>query len=108
MKIGNIEIRVMRQHRSMLPRIAGDTPLSGVATGESQDYTGALAVPDTTPWWKAVHQIIDEAEAETILSARKRIGETNKCIADVGAGEGVDLVRIKLKEAREVALMRER
>jgi hypothetical protein len=22
-----------------------------------QDYTGALAVPDTTPWWKAVHRL---------------------------------------------------
>lgn len=65
---------------------------------------GPLAVPDTEPWWNAVHQIIDQAEWETIDGARRRTKETNACIAAIGAGEGVALVRQKLIEARELAL----
>jgi hypothetical protein len=67
-------------------------------------FTGALAVADTEPWWIGVHAIIDQAEWETIEGARRRTKETNACIAAIGAGEGVALVRQKLIEARELAL----
>jgi hypothetical protein len=67
-------------------------------------FTGALAVADTEPWWIAVHSIIDQAEWETIDGARRRTKETNACIAAIGAGEGVALVRQKLIDARELAL----
>lgn len=67
-------------------------------------FTGALAVADTEPWWIAVHSIIDQAEWETVEGARNRTHDTNKCIAAVGAGEGVALVRQKLMDARNVAL----
>lgn len=69
-------------------------------------FIGALAVADTEPWWTAVHSIIDEAEWETIEGARRRTKDTNACIAAVGAGEGVALVRQKLNHAREIALAR--
>jgi hypothetical protein len=65
---------------------------------------GPLGVADTEPWWLAVNQILDEAEWETIEGARKRTPNTNACIAAVGAGEGVALVRDKLKQARDLAL----
>jgi hypothetical protein len=61
-------------------------------------------VPDTEPWWLAVHQVIDEAERETIQGARNRIQNANACIAAVGAGEGCALVRQKLEDKREIAL----
>jgi hypothetical protein len=65
---------------------------------------GPLAVGDSEPWWLAVHSIIDLAEWETIDGARRRTKDTNACIAAIGAGEGVALVRQKLIEARELAL----
>ena len=97
MKIGNLEIRWVRQQRSVLPQ-----------KEPAIDRTGALAVPDTQPWWLAVHQIIDQAEAETIASSRQRNTDPNACMAAVNAGEGVDLVRRKLNDARELALTRQK
>lgn len=87
----------MRQHRSVLPQ----TPAPML---DQLDYSGALAVPDTEPWWLAVNQIVNEAELETIQGARNKLMNTNLCIAAVGAGEGIDLIRTKLKQAREYAL----
>jgi hypothetical protein len=69
-----------------------------------QDFSGVFAISDSTPWWLAIHQLLDEAERETIQSARNRTGNPNLCIADVGAGEGVDLVRQKLLDKRRLAL----
>jgi len=63
-----------------------------------------LGVPDNEPWWLAIHKIIDDAEWETIEGARNRTSNTNACIAAVGAGEGVALVRQKLIDARTLAL----
>jgi hypothetical protein len=63
-----------------------------------------FAVPDNEPWWMAVHQLIDEAERETVDGARSRTANTNLCIAAIGASEGVDLIRQKLKDKRELAL----
>jgi hypothetical protein len=71
---------------------------------EGVDYTGVFAVADNTPWWLAIHQVLDEAEKETIVSSRNRTGNPNLCIADVGAGEGIDLVRQKLIDKRRLAL----
>jgi hypothetical protein len=68
---------------------------------------GPLGVADTEPWWIVVNQIIDEAEWETVWGARRTTANTNACIAAVGAGEGVALVRQKLQEAREIALQSE-
>lgn len=98
MKIGQLEIRIMRQLRSILPH------------GDGIDRTGALAVPDTEAWWLAVHQIIDEAELETMQAARDahRTANTNATIGAVGASEGCDLIRRKLNDARKAALMRAR
>jgi hypothetical protein len=92
MRIGRVEIRWIRA----LPW--RESPISG------RDLTGAFAVPSDEPWWLAVHQIIDQAEEETIRGARMRTQITNACIAAVGAGEGVDLVRTKLHDARAIAL----
>lgn len=61
-------------------------------------------MPDTEAWWRAVNWIIDVAETETIQGARKVTANPHMVIAAVGAGEGIDLVRTKLKEAREAAL----
>ncbi len=68
------------------------------------DYTGVFAVSDKNPFWLAIHQVINEAEQETIEGARNRTADTNKCIAAVGAGEGVCLVRSKLIAKRLQAL----
>jgi hypothetical protein len=70
------------------------------------DYTGVFAIPDNTPWWLAVHQILNEAEAETVQGARNRTANPNLCIAAVGAGEGIDLVRQKLLDRRRIALQK--
>lgn len=63
-----------------------------------------FGVPDTEAWWVSVHWILDQAERETIEWARKKTGDANACIAAVGAGEGIELVRTKLNEARAIAL----
>lgn len=70
------------------------------------DRTGAFAVPDFEPWWLAVHQTINEAEAETVTASRMVAvtGDANRCIAAIGAGEGCDLVRQKLIDKRNIAL----
>jgi hypothetical protein len=68
------------------------------------DFTGLFAIPNNEPWWMAVHQILDEAEAETTRGARNRTANPNLCIAAVGAGEGVELVRQKLLDKRRLAL----
>lgn len=68
------------------------------------DRTGAFAVAADTAWWLAVHKIINEVEAETVKFARDRLKDTNACIAAVGAGEGVALVRQRLIETRQHAL----
>lgn len=62
-----------------------------------------LAVAEGEPWWVTVHRLIDSAEWETIEGARNA-SDTTKCVAAVGAGEGIALVRRKLIEARQVAL----
>jgi hypothetical protein len=79
--------------RLMAPKVAPDT-----------DYTGIFAIPNDTPWWLAVHQLLNEAEHETVEGARSRTANPNLCIAAVGAGEGVDLVRQKLIDKRRLAL----
>jgi hypothetical protein len=63
-----------------------------------------FAVADTEPWWLAVHQVLEEAERETTNAARNLIVDTNRCIAAVGAGEGIDLIRQKLIDKRNLAL----
>jgi hypothetical protein len=68
------------------------------------DFTGVFAIPDNESWWLAVHQILDEAEDETVQGARNRTANPNLCIAAVGAGEGIDLVRQKLISKRRLAL----
>lgn len=89
-------LKEKRQHRSRhSPR--------RVNFGE-RDLSGAFAVPDTEAWWLAVHQIIDQAELETIAGARRVTHDSNRCIAAVGAGEGCELIRTKLNEARDHAL----
>jgi hypothetical protein len=61
-------------------------------------------VPDTEAWWLAVNWILDTAEAETIANARRSTMNTNMVLNAVGAGEGIDLVRTKLHEARAEAI----
>jgi len=69
-----------------------------------RDYSLVFAVPDTEPWWLAVHQVLNEAERETVQGARDRTANPNLCIAAVGAGEGIDLVRQKLIDKRQQSL----
>jgi hypothetical protein len=68
------------------------------------DRSHIFAVPENEPWWLAVHQAINEIERETIDAARRYTKSTNECIAAVGAGEGVAMVRLRLLEKRENAL----
>lgn len=93
MKIGRLEIKLCDRGSRIENR-----------ESDGVDRSGALAVPDTTPWWLAVHQVLNEIEKETIESARKRVAHTNLCILDVGAGEGVAMVRLRLIEKRNAAL----
>lgn len=90
MKIGNLEIRWARKY---YPQITGE-----------EDLGTFLAVPETHTLWRAVHQCINEMETETIEAARARTGNPNLCIAAVGAGEGVAMVRMRLIEKRENAI----
>jgi hypothetical protein len=89
-KIGNLEIRWWKP-----VTLKGD---------DGVDRTGAFAVADDTGWWLGLQQLINKIEAETIVGARNRVKETNECIAAVGAGEGVALVRRRLMETRAYAL----
>jgi len=93
MKLGPLEIR-WRKGRVLVP----------MEVFEQRDLSGVFAVPIDEPWWLAVHAIIDAAEQECVDGARKRIQSTNACISAVGAGEGCDLVRQKLVDARDIAL----
>lgn len=93
MKIGKLEIRWGKRNIPIPWAGASDT-----------DYSGAFAVVEAEAWWLAVNQIVDQAELETIAGARRATHDANRCIAAVGAGEGCDLIRTKLKEARAYAL----
>jgi hypothetical protein len=88
-KIGNLEIRWAG---------AVDIAQDGV------DRSSVFAVPDTDPFWLAVHQVVNEIERETLEAARSRVGNTNQCISAVGASEGAMMVRLRLIEKRENAL----
>jgi hypothetical protein len=90
MKIGNLEIRWRKP-----VALKGDDGI---------DRTGAFAIAEDTAWWVALHQVLNNVEAETITGARNRVKETNECIAAVGAGEGITLVRRRLMETRAYAL----
>src|SRR5258708_3513812 len=90
MRIGNLEIRWR-----------GPVTLKG---DDGIDRSGVFAVDETTAWWLALLQLLDRIEAETVAGARNRVKETNECIAAVGAGEGVALVRRRLLETRAYAL----
>src|SRR5262245_12785973 len=94
MRIGPLEFRwYTARHRS------GNPPIT------DRDLTGVFAVPNDEPWWIAVHSLINQAEAETIKGARAaHTRNPNGCVAAIGASEGVDLVRQKLIDARELAL----
>jgi hypothetical protein len=70
------------------------------------DLSGVFAVSDQEPWWLAVNQVLDDLERETAQFARDKVADTNKCISAVGAGEGVAMVRLRLKEIRDFALKR--
>jgi hypothetical protein len=102
MRIGRLEIRWLRRGQAGCP----PAPQPGWLCYDTDDVdrVGALAVPDTEAWWLAVHQIVNSVEKETIDSSRKRVANTNLCISDVGAGEGVALVRTRLIEARQLAI----
>jgi len=69
-----------------------------------RDMTGAFAVENTNPFWLAVHQAINEIEAETINSARACSANPNLVNYHVGASEGVTMVRRRLIEKRGIAL----
>jgi len=97
MKIGRLEIRWT--NRAVATR---------AMQGDSAQLLAAFAVPDTTAWWRAVNWILDVAEAETVRNARNSTMHTNMVLNAVGAGEGIDLVRTKLKEARENAIHQDR
>ena len=73
-------------------------------TQENRDLTGVFAVSDQEPWWRAVNQLIDTLEWETIEATRNNVGNTNLLINAVGAGEGVAMVRQRLVETRRGAL----
>jgi hypothetical protein len=94
MKIGPVEILLPSRARAR----------AYVDTYDAKDLTGAFAVSDLEPWWMAVHQTINELEMEMIEAARRYTKSTNECIAAVGAGEGVAMVRLRLLEKRENAL----
>lgn len=94
-------IVIFRQRKQTLHTATEKPPLD-----DGVDRTPALAVSLAEPWWLAVHQILNDAELETIKGARRvhTGANSNATIAAVGASEGVDLVRQKLNEAREYAL----
>lgn len=93
MRIGNLEIHWR-----------GPVTLKG---DDGTDRAGAFAVAENTAWWVALHQLLNQIEAETVAGARNRVKKTNECIAAVGAGEGVALVRRRLLETRAYALSQE-
>lgn len=68
------------------------------------ELNGSLAVPDTEPWWRAVHAILDEAEREATDGARQQVANERICINSLGMADGAALVRAKLIERRNAAL----
>jgi hypothetical protein len=95
MKIGDLEIR---WHGPSSSRARVNTEVVG------KDMSGVFSVSEFEPWWLAVHQAINELEEETIEAARRATGRPYNCIAAVGAGEGVAMVRLRLIEKRDNAL----
>jgi hypothetical protein len=98
MKIGPVEILLPSRARARI-NMYGDN---------GKDLSGAFAIADTEPLWLAIHQAINELEMETIEAARRYTAETNRCIAAVGASEGVAMVRLRLQEKRNNALRENR
>jgi hypothetical protein len=95
MKIGNLEIKWV------LPK---NVTFGQPVLFDPAKLQGAFAVPDTAPWWLAVHAVIDELEQEWIQGARESVGNTNLCINSLGISEGVASVRRRLIETRNEVL----
>jgi hypothetical protein len=109
MKIGNVEIRFVREHRFRHGGQAVLAQRSAVAIDDKTDYSGALAVPDTEPMWRAVHQILDQSEREIVEAAQKWAGANNeRALNSLANSEGVAFIRRRLNEARTNALTRMR
>ena len=69
------------------------------------DRSMAFAVPNNEPWWLAVHQVLDEAEWETIQDARFYVwANPERSKSAISAGEGIALIRQKLIDTRNAAL----
>jgi hypothetical protein len=68
------------------------------------DLRGALAVPDTEAWWRAVLQVCEEAEQEALDGARIKVANDRACVNSLGMADGARLVRDKLISRRAAAL----
>ena len=100
MRIGKVEIRFTKPELGRRKSEVGDQNL------EIRDLTGVFAVSDQEPWWRAVNQLLDTLEWETIEATRNNVATTNLLINAVGAGEGVAMVRQRLWETRSGELQK--
>src|SRR5947209_1189586 len=78
MRIGRLEIRWLSKP---YPWAGAINLFYGT---EEKDLGAALAVPETDLFWRAVHQVINEVESETVDGARRYVGNTNQCISAIG------------------------
>jgi hypothetical protein len=82
-------------------------PQSAIRAGpqlKDSDIVNAFRVPENENWWRAVLQVIDELERETIQGARNYVANTNMCISAVGGGEALAELRGRLVALREKAV----
>jgi len=69
------------------------------------DRSMMFAVPNDEGWWLAVHQLLDEAEWETIQDARNYVwANPDRSKSAISAGEGIAIFRQKLIDTRNAAL----
>jgi hypothetical protein len=93
MRISRLEIRWHRVD-----------PVPRVEERAGEDLDRTFAISDQDPFWRAIHKAIDALELETLETARLHTANPNLCIADVGASEGVAMVRLRLNQKRANAL----
>ncbi len=99
MKIFGFRVKEQGSHAAGAQPLAGNTPQLNQV-----DLVNAFRVSENEKWWRAVLQLIDEFERETIEASRKYVGNPNMCISAVGGGESLSMLRERLIALREQAL----
>lgn len=101
--IGEFRISIGR-----VGKVVGDpSPPLRMTTLKNTELANVFAVPDTTPWWRAVLQVIDTTREVAHKGAEEMSGINNQACAHLASGAAhLTMLRKQLTDLRDQALNR--